>query len=104
VIGAVLRARQGVALRGGSPAPQAFLDGYHTGLWVTIILLAVGVVLSYVTLRPRPQAEPDVLQMPRPHAAGDAPLAMEPVPAIAGDASRAADGPAGRSLAERPRR
>ena len=103
VIGAVLRARQGVALRGGSPAPQAFLDGYHTGLWVTIILLAAGVVLSYVTLRPRPQAEPDVLQMPRPHAAGDAPLVVETVPAVvetvpavASDSRRAPDGSAGR--------
>lgn len=28
------------------------MDGYHAGLWVTIALLAVGVVLSYVTLRP----------------------------------------------------
>jgi len=95
VIGAVLRARQGAALRGGSPAPQAFLDGYHTGLWVTIILLAAGVVLSYVTLRPRRQAEPDVLEMPGPHAADGAPLAMETVPAIAGDAGHAADGSAG---------
>jgi hypothetical protein len=91
----VLRARQGVALRGGSSAPQAFLDGYHTGLWVTIILLAAGVVLSYVTLRPRPQAEPDVLEMPEPHAVGDAPLVVEMVPAVASDASRAPDGSAG---------
>jgi hypothetical protein len=104
VIGAVLRARQGGALRSGSTAPQAFLDGYHTGLWVTIILLAAGVVLSYVTLRPRPQAEPDVLEMPQPHAADRTLLAMETVPAIAGDASSAADGSAGRPLAERPRR
>ena len=52
VIGAVLRARQAGALRGGATTSQAFLDGYHTGLWVTIGLLAVGVVLSYITLRP----------------------------------------------------
>jgi EmrB/QacA subfamily drug resistance transporter len=104
VIGAVLRSRQGVALRGGSSAPQAFLDGYHAGLWVTIGLLAAGVVLSYVTLRPRPHAEPDVLEMAQPHAAGGGSLAVETVPAIAGDASRAADGSAGRSPAERPRR
>jgi hypothetical protein len=32
---------------------HAFVDGYHTGLLVTIALLAVGVGLSYVTLRPR---------------------------------------------------
>ena len=58
VIGAVLRSRQAAALRGGAPAPRAFLDGYHAGLWVTIALLAAGVALSYVTLRPRPQARP----------------------------------------------
>lgn len=59
VIGAVLRAREGVALRAGASAPQAFLDGYRTGLWATIGLLAIGAVLSYVTLRPRqrPAAE-----------------------------------------------
>lgn len=56
VIGAVLRARQAGALRSGVPAPRAFLDGYHAGLYVTIALLAAGVVLSYVTLRARPQA------------------------------------------------
>jgi len=53
VIGAVLRSQQASAMRGGASAPQAFLDGYHAGLWVTIGLLAAGVVLSYVTLRPR---------------------------------------------------
>jgi predicted MFS family arabinose efflux permease len=56
VIGAVLRSQQASALRGGASAPQAFLDGYHAGLWVTIGLLAAGVVLSYVTLRPRSTA------------------------------------------------
>ena len=56
VIGAVLSTREGAALRAGTLAPQAFLDGYHTGLWVTIGLLTAGVVLSYVTLRPRAQA------------------------------------------------
>jgi hypothetical protein len=35
---------------------HAFLDGYHTGLFVTIALLAAGVVVSYLTLRPRPDA------------------------------------------------
>jgi EmrB/QacA subfamily drug resistance transporter len=52
VIGAVLSAREGVALRTGAPSHSAFLDGYHLGLWVAIALLAVGVVVSYVTLRP----------------------------------------------------
>jgi hypothetical protein len=32
---------------------HAFVDGYHLGLLVTILLLAAGVVVSYVTLRPR---------------------------------------------------
>jgi MFS family permease len=53
VIGAVLRSREGSALRGGAHPAQAFIDGYHSGLWLTIGLLAAGVVLSYLTLRPR---------------------------------------------------
>jgi EmrB/QacA subfamily drug resistance transporter len=52
VIGAVLRSRQAAALRGGSTPARAFLDGYHSGLWVTVALLAVGVLLAYTTLRP----------------------------------------------------
>jgi hypothetical protein len=55
VIGAVLWNRDASALRGGASASAAFVDGYHVGLWVTIALLAVGVVLSYVTLRPSVQ-------------------------------------------------
>jgi EmrB/QacA subfamily drug resistance transporter len=54
VIGAVLRSRQAAALRAGASPVHAFLDGYHTGLLVTIGLLAAGVVVSYLTLRPRP--------------------------------------------------
>jgi EmrB/QacA subfamily drug resistance transporter len=61
VIGAVLRARQAGALRAGASQPQAFLDGYHTGLWVTIGLLAAWVVVSYLTLRPRPQAQGEIV-------------------------------------------
>jgi len=52
VIGAVLWHRDTSALRGGASVSAAFVDGYHVGLWVTIALLAAGVVLSYVTLRP----------------------------------------------------
>jgi EmrB/QacA subfamily drug resistance transporter len=52
VIGAVLRARESAALRDGSSMAHAFVQGYHTGLWLTIGLLIVGVVVSYVTLRP----------------------------------------------------
>jgi EmrB/QacA subfamily drug resistance transporter len=53
VVGAVLRSREGSALRGGANPAHAFIDGYHSGLWLTIGLLAAGVVLSYLTLRPR---------------------------------------------------
>ena len=58
VIGAVLWNRDASALRGGAAPSAAFIDGYHTGLWVTIALLAAGVVLSYVTLRPTRAPEP----------------------------------------------
>ncbi len=51
VIGAVLRSAQGAELRRGVSPGLAFIDGYHTGLVVTIALVAVGVVVSYVTLR-----------------------------------------------------
>jgi EmrB/QacA subfamily drug resistance transporter len=63
VIGAVLSTRETSALRGGTPAHQAFIDGYHTGMWVAIALLAAGVVLSYVTLRPRQGARDEVLEV-----------------------------------------
>jgi EmrB/QacA subfamily drug resistance transporter len=56
VIGAVLRTRQSGALRDGVRAVPAFVDGYHAGLYVTIALLALGVIVSYATLRPRPGA------------------------------------------------
>jgi EmrB/QacA subfamily drug resistance transporter len=56
LIGAVLQGRESSALRAGTAPAPAFIDGYHAGLWVTIGLLAVGVVLSYVTLRPQPAA------------------------------------------------
>ena len=54
IIGAVLRTRQSAALRTGAGPVHAFLDGYHTGLLVTIALMAAGVLVSYLTLRPRP--------------------------------------------------
>jgi hypothetical protein len=53
VIGAVLRSSESAAIRSGTRPSLAFIDGYHAGLWLTIGLLAVGVVLSYVTLRQR---------------------------------------------------
>jgi EmrB/QacA subfamily drug resistance transporter len=54
VIGAVLRSRQGVALNHGALPANAFLDGYHAGLVVTIVLVAAGVVVSYLALRRLP--------------------------------------------------
>jgi EmrB/QacA subfamily drug resistance transporter len=53
VIGAVLGTRRAAALRAGADPVHAFVDGYHTGLLVTIVLLAAGVAVSYLTLRPR---------------------------------------------------
>jgi len=53
VIGAVLSTRRAAAVRSGADPVHAFLDGYHTGLLVTIALMAAGVVVSYLTLRPR---------------------------------------------------
>jgi hypothetical protein len=75
VIGAVLRSRQGAALRSGASPVHAFLDGYHTGLLVTIALLAAGAVVSYLTLRPRPApstAVPAVPSAPVPAGSRDA--------------------------------
>jgi EmrB/QacA subfamily drug resistance transporter len=53
VIGAILSTRRAAALRSGADPVHAFLTGYHTGLWVTIALMAAGVAVSYLTLRPR---------------------------------------------------
>jgi EmrB/QacA subfamily drug resistance transporter len=78
VIGAVLRTREAASLRGGASASQSFLDGYHTGLWVTISLLAAGVVLSYLTLRPRSGAVDAVDAV---DAAGADAIAAEPLAA-----------------------
>jgi EmrB/QacA subfamily drug resistance transporter len=66
VIGAVLSTSKGSALRGGATQAQAFIDGYHTGLWVAIALLAAGVVLSYLTLRPRPSVMLPEAEAPAP--------------------------------------
>jgi EmrB/QacA subfamily drug resistance transporter len=78
VIGAVLRSREGVALRHAVHPVPAFIDGYHAGLAVTIALIAAGVVIAYLTLRrapgpaeqttvPAPAAETRPAQT-RPHA------------------------------------
>jgi len=50
VIGAVLRSRQGSALRHGVAPAHAFLDGYHAGLTVTVALTAAGIVVVLITL------------------------------------------------------
>ncbi len=55
IIGAVLRSRQGAALRGGAHPAAAYLDGYHSGLIVTVALIAVGAVVSYLALRRLPR-------------------------------------------------
>jgi len=59
VIGAVLRSRQGDALRHGTTPAGAFLDGYHAGLTVTVALVASGAVISYLALR-RAEIQPPV--------------------------------------------
>ena len=58
VIGAVLRTRQGDALRHGTSAAGSFLAGYHAGLLLTVLLIAGGVVVSYVALRHVPRLGP----------------------------------------------
>jgi pheromone shutdown protein TraB len=55
IIGAVLRSRQGSALRHGAHPATAYLDGYHAGLTVTVALLAAGAVASYIALRRIPR-------------------------------------------------
>jgi EmrB/QacA subfamily drug resistance transporter len=58
VVGAVLRARQGVALRAGASPEGAFLHGYHDGLLLTVQLLALGAVLGWLALRRVRAVEP----------------------------------------------
>jgi MFS family permease len=77
VIGAVLRTVRSSSLRGGATAPAAFLDGYHAGLWVTIGLMAAGVVLSYLTLRPRAAAAPQSQPQSQPGHAEELALVKE---------------------------
>jgi EmrB/QacA subfamily drug resistance transporter len=51
VIGAILTARQGEALRSGHSAVDAFLSGYQLGLLVAAVLVAAGGVAAYLGLR-----------------------------------------------------
>jgi MFS family permease len=51
VIGAILTARQGAAVRSGESAVDAFLSGYQLGLLVAAALVAAGGVAAYLGLR-----------------------------------------------------
>src|SRR5579859_2121536 len=77
VIGAILRSRQGEALRHGSAPGAAFLDGYHAGLLVTVALIAVGAVISYLALRGTPSLTASEAVAPAPAE----PTPPEPAPA-----------------------
>ena len=115
IIGAVLRTRQSAALRAGAGPVHAFLDGYHTGLLVTIALMAAGVMVSYLTLRPRPAATAVTAER-RPSAGPRSPRPAKPRPSASPWASwssrrssrsrrlahaRTPDGPGARLTAER---
>ena len=61
VIGAILTARQGAAIRAGHLPVDAFLSGYRAGLIVAAVLVALGGVAAFVALRnttPAPDADP----------------------------------------------
>src|SRR5215469_16628996 len=65
IIGAVLRSAQGSALRAGQDAASAYLHGYHSGLILTVALVAAGAVLSFFALQRLPQpAEADEALVP----------------------------------------
>ncbi|BBA97122.1 putative MFS transporter [Actinacidiphila reveromycinica] len=66
IIGAVLRSKQASELRSGSSASQSFLSGYHVGLWVATGLVAVGIVFTYVMLRPSGEPLLDEDAVPAP--------------------------------------
>jgi len=51
VIGAILTARQGAAVRSGHSPVDAFLSGYQLGLLVAAVLVAAGGVAAYLGLR-----------------------------------------------------
>jgi MFS family permease len=86
VIGAVLRSRQGAALRDSVTPGGAYLDGYHAGLLVTVTLLAAGAIIGYLALRRA--GEPASL------APAGLPAGQPP----AGDAAEAVSGSADRTL------
>jgi len=62
VIGAILTARQGSALRAGHAPVDAFLSGYRLGLLVAAALVAAGGVAAFIGLRgtkAQPQVNPE---------------------------------------------
>jgi EmrB/QacA subfamily drug resistance transporter len=83
IIGAVLRSRQGIAIRHGANPAVAYLDGYHAGLMVTVALIAAGAVVSYLALRQIPRQQPAT--GPAPAAAG---LSGPAEPELAGQPAR----------------
>jgi EmrB/QacA subfamily drug resistance transporter len=87
VIGAILRARQGEALRHGTAPGNAFLDGYHAGLMVTVVLVAAGAVISFLALRRIQDQAPE----PVP-AAAPVPGGAQPTPADATEAQTVSQG------------
>jgi EmrB/QacA subfamily drug resistance transporter len=90
IIGAVLRSRQGSALQHGARPAAAYLDGYHAGLMVTVVLIAAGAVVSYLALRliprqvaaggsaPAESAEPSGSAGPEVGAPAESETAPEP--------------------------
>ena len=75
IIGAVLRSRQGTAIRHGAHPGVAYLDGYHAGLMVTVVLIAAGAAVSYLALGRLPREQ----------------TATGPVPAAAAELSGSAE-------------
>jgi len=76
VIGAVLRSGEGRALQHGASTGSAFLTGYHDGLLVTVVLLAIGTLIGYFALarsaddRGRPDLEATLAAELAPEIAG----------------------------------
>ena len=77
MISTILSSRQGAALRSGVPAPAAFLDGYHAGLVVTLVLIGAGIVVAMVALRrtARPAVPVPAEQVAQEAMIEEAPLA-----------------------------
>jgi EmrB/QacA subfamily drug resistance transporter len=55
-IGAVLVVRRANALEAGASADAAFMSGFHLALWAATILIAIGAVVSWLTLTTKAEA------------------------------------------------